>query len=155
MNFIPKGDVYRLIARSRLPEAAKFERWVFDEVLPSIRATGGYNMDMQALVAQTAAAVVTEFAKQILPLFQGRAETPIEEDFLIIDDESAPRRRPNRAMSTISRLEVGLRREIEEMIFSDRHSYVEIAQHLSGYGIIISPSSICRYRLKMMRTRGN
>ena len=42
VNFIPEGDVYRLIARSKLPQAEKFEKWVFDEVLPSIRKTGGY-----------------------------------------------------------------------------------------------------------------
>lgn len=41
-NIIPEGDVYRLIVRSKLPEADKFESWVFDEVLPQIRKTGGY-----------------------------------------------------------------------------------------------------------------
>ena len=42
MSFIPEGDVYRLIVGSKLPTAEKFERWVFDEVLPSIRRDGGY-----------------------------------------------------------------------------------------------------------------
>lgn len=42
MSFIPEGDVYRLIVRSKLPAAEQFERWVFDEVLPSIRRHGGY-----------------------------------------------------------------------------------------------------------------
>lgn len=42
VNFIPEGDVYRLIARSKLPQAEKFEKWVFDEVLPSIRKHGAY-----------------------------------------------------------------------------------------------------------------
>lgn len=42
MKFIPEGDVYRLIAHSKLPAAEKFESWVFDEVLPSIRKHGGY-----------------------------------------------------------------------------------------------------------------
>lgn len=42
MSFITEGDVYRLIARSRLPDAEKFEKWIFDEVLPTIRTTGGY-----------------------------------------------------------------------------------------------------------------
>lgn len=41
-TFIPEGDVYRLIISSKLPSAEKFERWVFDEVLPAIRKTGGY-----------------------------------------------------------------------------------------------------------------
>lgn len=42
MSFIPEGDVYRLITHSKLPTAEKFESWVFDEVLPSIRKTGAY-----------------------------------------------------------------------------------------------------------------
>lgn len=42
MNFIPEGDLYRLITHSKLPAAEKFERWVFDEVLPSIRKHGAY-----------------------------------------------------------------------------------------------------------------
>lgn len=40
--FIPEGDVYRLIASSKLPSAEKFEKWVFDDVLPSIRRHGAY-----------------------------------------------------------------------------------------------------------------
>lgn len=49
MIFITEGDVYRLIARSRLPEAEKFESWIFDEVLPSIRANGGYIAGQETL----------------------------------------------------------------------------------------------------------
>jgi prophage antirepressor-like protein len=43
--FIQEGDLYRMIARSKLPAAEKFERWVFDEVLPSIRKHGMYAVD--------------------------------------------------------------------------------------------------------------
>lgn len=42
MNCIPEGDVYRLIVNSELPGAEKFETWVFDEVLPTIRKYGAY-----------------------------------------------------------------------------------------------------------------
>lgn len=42
VNLIPEGDIYRLITGSHLPKAEKFESWVFDEVLPQIRQTGGY-----------------------------------------------------------------------------------------------------------------
>ena len=41
ISYIPEGDVYRLITHSKLPSAEKFERWVFDDVLPSIRKHGG------------------------------------------------------------------------------------------------------------------
>ncbi len=45
MSFIPEGDVYRLIARSNLPAAVQFEKWLFEEVLPSIRKHGVYAVD--------------------------------------------------------------------------------------------------------------
>ncbi len=44
-NFIPEGDLYRLIIRSKLPTAERFEHWVFDEVLPTIRKYGAYITD--------------------------------------------------------------------------------------------------------------
>ena len=41
-KFISEGNLYRLIVHSKLPSAERFERWVFDEVLPSIRQHGAY-----------------------------------------------------------------------------------------------------------------
>lgn len=59
LNFIPEGDIYRLIVKSKLPSAERFEAWVFDEVLPSIRKHGMYaeeelldNPDLLIKVAQ-------------------------------------------------------------------------------------------------------
>lgn len=45
--FIPEGDVYRLITHSKLPGAEKFESWVFDDVLPSLRKDGYYSLAPQ------------------------------------------------------------------------------------------------------------
>ena len=42
VRVLSEPDVLRLIIRSKLPEAIQFERWVFEEVLPSIRRDGGY-----------------------------------------------------------------------------------------------------------------
>ena len=44
MSFIPESDVYRLITHSKLETAQRFEAWVFEEVLPAIRKTGGYQL---------------------------------------------------------------------------------------------------------------
>lgn len=49
MLFIPEGDLYRLIANSKLEAAQEFESWIFDEVLPSIRKTGGYISGQETL----------------------------------------------------------------------------------------------------------
>lgn len=42
VKVIPEGDIYRLIIKSKLPSAERFEKWVMEEVLPSIRKSGGY-----------------------------------------------------------------------------------------------------------------
>ena len=56
MSFIPESDLYRLVFSSKLPTAEKFTDWVTEEVLPSIRRTGGYiagadNMTPEELMA--------------------------------------------------------------------------------------------------------
>ena len=44
-KFIDEGNLYRLISRSKLPQAEQFEEWVFDDVLPAIRKHGIYATD--------------------------------------------------------------------------------------------------------------
>ena len=60
LKVIPEGDVYRLIVRSKLPSAEKFEHWVFDEVIPDIRKTGGYSLPKTYAEALRALADETE-----------------------------------------------------------------------------------------------
>lgn len=44
---ISEPGLYKLLARSRKPEAKRFDRWVRHEVLPTIRKTGGYGINHQ------------------------------------------------------------------------------------------------------------
>ena len=41
---ISESGLYRILAKCNLPKCEPFESWVFDEVLPSIRKTGGYGI---------------------------------------------------------------------------------------------------------------
>lgn len=45
--FVNEPNVYRLAFRSHKPEAEKFANWVYEEVLPTIRKTGGYGQELQ------------------------------------------------------------------------------------------------------------
>ncbi|OOF50715.1 hypothetical protein BKK52_00780 [Rodentibacter trehalosifermentans] len=49
MIFINEPNLYRLIIKSRKPEAEPFEAWVFEEVLPQIRKTGKYQLEPKQL----------------------------------------------------------------------------------------------------------
>ena len=66
MNFIPEGDIYRLAAKSELPGADRFERWIFDEVLPSIRRTGGYISGQEQMTAEELMAKALMVAQKTL-----------------------------------------------------------------------------------------
>lgn len=46
LTIINESGIYSLILSSKLPSAKKFKRWITAEVLPSIRKTGGYNLQM-------------------------------------------------------------------------------------------------------------
>lgn len=52
LSFIPEKDIYRLAFGSKLASAEKFTDWVTEEVLPSIRETGGYQMQKQMTPAE-------------------------------------------------------------------------------------------------------
>ena len=50
LSFISESDLYRLAFGSKLPSAEKFTDWVADEVLPTIRKTGGYVNNEDAFI---------------------------------------------------------------------------------------------------------
>jgi len=51
-NFINESNLYRTILVSRKEDAIKFQDWIVEEVLPSIRKTGQFNlMNPQQLIA--------------------------------------------------------------------------------------------------------
>jgi anti-repressor protein len=63
-NIIPERDLYRLIIRSKLPEAEKFEEWVVGEVLPAIRKTGSYSVNQVFNLPTTFSEALMLAAKQ-------------------------------------------------------------------------------------------
>lgn len=82
---LAESDVLRLIVSSTLPAADAFERWVFEEVLPSIRKTGSYTVPTRAL---TPAEMFLQNAQMMVDLEQrqlaqdekiGRVEQRVEE----------------------------------------------------------------------------
>lgn len=56
-RILNEPDVFRLIVSSTLPEAQRFEAWLFEEVLPAIRKTGRYEAKPVAPHADTRVAL--------------------------------------------------------------------------------------------------
>lgn len=61
VRLINEADLMRLIVNSQLPSAEKFERWVFEDVLPSIRKTGGYRVEPALVSSDRPAKVFPEY----------------------------------------------------------------------------------------------
>jgi len=82
-NLINEGNLYRLIIKSNKPQSEPFENWVCDEILPSIRKTGGYQIDkpvdntqLQTLTTENTQ-LKTQLAQQaeMLELYRFKANT--------------------------------------------------------------------------------
>lgn len=146
MNFIPEGDVYRLITHSKLPNAERFETWVFDEVLPTIRKYGGYgNVNVEEVIVKAVTAAVAETVKAMMPLIEKPAPKPDYAEY------GEPRHRGGDACGIIGKLEPALRNEVADMITSNRYSYEEIKRFLAEQGVSVSVSSIQRYKKRLYR----
>ncbi|CAK1243552.1 ORF6C domain-containing protein [Fructobacillus cardui] len=65
-DFITEKQLYRLANKADSPQAEKFQDWVTDEVLPSIRKTGSYSVqkDPMAILATTFEALKQQEDKQ-------------------------------------------------------------------------------------------
>ncbi len=155
LTIISESGLYKVILRSDKQEAKKFTRWVTHEVLPAIRQTGGYGqVDVTAIIMQTATAVCAEMVKQLAPLFQSMMQQSpacaphgmATEECMELEDLPAPRPKfRKKPASIIDRLCPELRCKVEDMLCDGRHTYSEIATWLRQEGITISVASICRY----------
>lgn len=142
-KFIPEGDLYRLIIRSKLPSAEKFERWVFDEVLPELRKNGSYgnNFNLEEVIAKTATAVVSEVLKQIIPT----SNNPTEQS------QNVPKRKAKKYKHTqpskIETLKPELKTKVDDMIASGEFSCQQIANFImNNCDMYISQMSVNRYK---------
>ena len=133
VNFIPEGDLYRLIVHSRLPAAERFEKWVFEEVLPSIRQNGGYAPDMAQMIREEVRRAMQEVIGETIR--SAKADTVREHS-----------RRHGRKIGIIANLDAPIRQEIDLMLESRKYTYHDICQTLErDYGIRVSKSALGRY----------
>lgn len=147
VKVIPEGDLYRLIVRSKLPSAEKFERWVFDEVLPSIRNNGTYgNLDMQSIINSAVKATMEEVIKQLTPILLSSA---VQQNPVMTVIEKKPRKRVKHH-SIIEQLDAPLRKVVEEMICDPQCTYKDVVDYLGEAGISITITSVMRYSHRLL-----
>ena len=168
VNFIPEGDLYRLITHSKLPGAERFEKWVFDEVLPTIRRTGGYGqVDVTSIIMQTATAVCAEMVKQFAPLFERMIQAAAAPGYEVSGTQvttteawrasyhPGPRKkvvsRPPAASGQLrietfpAEVRQAVDEMMEQMMEEQALNFSEIARYCNRVGCMISSPSVRRY----------
>lgn len=141
VNYIPEGDLYRLIVNSKLPAAERFERWVFDEVLPALRKYGSYGeIHLEELIAKTVTMTVAETIKQLMPIMQSQNNTTCRD---ILKEDTRARRLKQ---SKIAQLKPELRTIVDDMLLSRQYRYIDIQSFLRLHGIVISLAAIGNYK---------
>ena len=133
-TFIPEGDLYRLIIRSELDTAQRFESWVFDEVLPSIRKHGAYIMPelLEELQRNTAknAELLSQLAKE------QRSRQALEESNTQLQKLAGILKKKNDAL-------IGEKQQIEGQAKKLESTVKENAPKVSYYDIIMqNPGAI-------------
>lgn len=130
MTFIDEPNLYRCVFQSRKAEAEKFQDWVFEEVLPTIRRTGGYGAGLASDREVIRAAARIAGGQAALSRFLGIGE------------------------STISEVVNGCGRPSGDMV----HFVVETCRRIVALGAtdgvqVCRPESICRLPRYRMRNR--
>ena len=144
MLFISEGDIYRLITHSKLPKAEKFESWVFDEILPTIRKTGGYGNSNSGIDIEVISKIITATLKELFPLI---AENLSYQKAEVCDDKPYNRRRGSK--SKVEQLPMHIREDVEQML-NNGAVYREVAEFCRGNGFDISMSAVGRYEKRML-----
>ena len=93
MSVIWEPGLYQLLAKSRKPQAKPFQKWLFEEVLPTIRKTGQYSVTdkpalpvtykdaLLALVAEIEAKELLVAEKQLLEQENQQLSEAVDELF--------------------------------------------------------------------------
>ena len=145
--FIPEGDVYRLITHSKLPAAERFEKWVFDEVLPTIRKTGGYGQQINLeQLTQIIAMTVQATVKELLPYLAQGAQPEFQPAQLEIIHGQQAYHRSGRTGKNQSKIVAYGFTDVVIEFARQRKTNREIREYLEAQGLEISEMSICRFR---------
>ena len=147
MTFIPEGDLYRLIIRSKLPAAERFEKWVFDEVLPTIRKTGGYGQPVDIeLLTQVIAMTVQTTVKELLPYLMQSAQSECQATQMEIIRGQQAYQRSGRTGKNQSKIVAYGFTDVVIEFARQRKTNREIREYLEAQGLEISEMRICRFR---------
>ncbi len=131
---INEPDLFRLIVKSQLPEADRFEKWVFEEVLPAIRRTGGYGRQASPDLSSDEARLVMiqELAAKQLALIVENKQLADQRDHAVATKAEIGSRREATAMAKASAATRENSRLRDELGWSSRQATILAVEKVTG-----------------------
>ncbi|NMF04528.1 BRO-N domain-containing protein [Clostridium beijerinckii] len=105
---IPEGDIYRLTAKSELSGAEKFESWIFDDILPTIRKAGGYVNNDDAFI-RTYLPFADDTTKA---MFKSTLETVRKQNELIVKQQEEINHKEDVIIGLVDKVTLAEKRQI-------------------------------------------
>lgn len=107
-NFLTESGVYKLIFKSHKEEAEKFQDWVTDEVLPTIRKTGGY-VNNDELFINTYLPFADDTTKS---LFKGTLETVRKQNEVIAEQKKTIEHKEDIIIGLVDEIDLAQKRQV-------------------------------------------
>lgn len=107
-NFLTESGVYKLIFKSHKEEAEKFQDWVTDEVLPTIRKTGGY-VNNDELFISTYLPFADDTTKS---LFKGTLETVRKQNEVIAEQKKTIEHKEDVIIGLVDEIDLAQKRQV-------------------------------------------
>ena len=107
-SFLTESGVYKLIFKSHKEEAEKFQDWVTDEVLPTIRKTGGY-VNNDELFINTYLPFADDTTKS---LFKGTLETVRKQNEVIAEQKKTIEHKEDVIIGLVDEIDLAQKRQV-------------------------------------------
>lgn len=107
-SFLTESGVYKLIFKSHKEEAEKFQDWVTDEVLPTIRKTGGY-VNNDELFISTYLPFADDTTKS---LFKGTLETVRKQNEVIAEQKKTIEHKEDVIIGLVDEIDLAQKRQV-------------------------------------------
>jgi prophage antirepressor-like protein len=132
VRVLTEADVMRLIISSKLPGAVAFERWVFEEVLPTIRKTGGFSVKPTVPTAPALPTTYIEALEHLLESKKAEALALEERDKAIATKALIGSKREASAMAAASAASRQVNKLKAQLGFNARHATIRAVEKVTG-----------------------
>jgi prophage antirepressor-like protein len=149
ITVLEEAGIYQLIFGSKLPSAEKFQDWVFEEVLPSIRKTGSYSIPENKEVEPVDVFKAIDYTEKVV-LLKGEVSEAMRQIFF---DQITDKLLTQGSIKLTQTRKLGVAQKAEELGYKIDHSIrVKLGKFVKNQGLPFSEEErLCNGQLRKIK----